>query len=252
VVVHVGRVASLRYRVGRMSNRFRFGVAGLGLVLLIGGIAVASSSGARHITLPPTPPTPTTFVSSAPPLHLSFGAPVPVSAGSALPKQTCPIQSATPPVGVGSLPVRICIPGISVNASIIQLGLNQDRSVQVPSLRNVGDAGWYKYSPEPGLNGPTIILGHIDSAKYGKGVFFYLGKLKGGDLVNIARADGAVATFRIDTVAEYPKKAFPTQKIYGDTAGPTIRLITCGGRFDASTGNYLDNIVAYGSLISVA
>jgi sortase (surface protein transpeptidase) len=135
---------------------------------------------------------------------------------------------------------------------VLQLGLNKDGTVQVPSLSNVSDAGWYKFSPEPGLNGPTIILGHIDSAKYGKGVFFDLGRLKTSDLVNVARADGTVATFRIQRVAEYPKTDFPTQAVYGNTAGPTIRLITCGGRFDARTGSYLDNIVAYGELVSVS
>ncbi len=138
-----------------------------------------------------------------------------------------------------------------MNASVIQLGLNADHTVQVPALSQVGDAGWYKYSPEPGLDGPTIILGHIDSAQYGNGVFFNLGRLTSGDLVNVARADGSVASFRIQRVAEYPKTAFPTQSVYGNTAGPTIRLITCGGRFDASTGSYLDNIVAYGELASV-
>jgi hypothetical protein len=69
--------------------------------------------------------------------------------------------------------------------------------------------------------------------------------------VNVSRGDGSVASFSIQRVAEYPKTAFPTNEVYGNTAGSTIRLVTCGGRFDASTGNYVDNIVAYGTLSSL-
>ena len=252
VVVSVAGLAGLRHRLVGRSTHARLAVAGAGVALLVTGLVVTLTSGS-HSAVPPTPPSPTGFATSAPPLHLSFGAQPPVHGGAALPKQTCPPPTAThpTPTAVGSLPTRICIPAIGVNADIIQLGLNADRTVQVPMLSQVADAGWYKYSPEPGLDGPTIILGHIDSAQYGKGVFFDLGRLKSDDLINVARADGSVATFRIQRVAEYPKTAFPTQTVYGDTPGATIRLITCGGRFDASTGSYLDNIVAYGDLVSV-
>jgi hypothetical protein len=33
--------------------------------------------------------------------------------------------------------------------------------------------------------------------------------------------------------------------IYGATWWPTLRLITCGGRFDPSTGHYLANTVVF-------
>jgi hypothetical protein len=155
------------------------------------------------------------------------------------------------PAADGVTPVYICIPVIGVNATVLQLGLNADGTVQVPPLSEVGVAGWYRNSPPPGEDGPTIILGHINSAQYGPGVFLDLGHLRSGDAVNVARGDGAVATFRITRVAEYPKSAFPTQLVYGDTAGPTIRLITCGGTFDPHTGSYKDNIVAFGELTSI-
>ena len=29
------------------------------------------------------------------------------------------------------------------------------------------------------------------------------------------------------------------------------RLVTCGGRFDSTTGNYVDNIIAFGTLRSL-
>jgi hypothetical protein len=33
--------------------------------------------------------------------------------------------------------------------------------------------------------------------------------------------------------------------VYGRTAGATLRLITCSGTFDRSSGHYLDNTVVY-------
>ena len=120
----------------------------------------------------------------------------------------------------------------------------------MPPLSEVRTAGWYKYSVTPGAVGSSVILGHIDSAQYGLGVFFKLGDVKQGNVVTVLRADHMLATYSVTSVAEYAKTAFPSQMVYGATPQATLRLVTCGGRFDAATGNYLDNIVVYGNLVS--
>ncbi|MDP9302351.1 MAG: class F sortase, partial [Actinomycetota bacterium] len=40
----------------------------------------------------------------------------------------------------------------------------------------------------------------------------------------------------------------PTQLVYGNTNNAELRLITCGGSFDFSTGHYVDNIIVFASL----
>ena len=70
-----------------------------------------------------------------------------------------------------------------------------------------------------------------------------------GDHVVVTRRDGRSITFVITGVRQYSKTAFPTIDVYGDTAVPTIRLVTCGGAFDSSTHHYLSNIVAFGQQI---
>jgi len=45
------------------------------------------------------------------------------------------------------------------------------------------------------------------------------------------------------------KDHFPTQQIYGPVPGPELRLITCGGTFDAAIGSYLSNVVVYAAQI---
>jgi sortase (surface protein transpeptidase) len=121
----------------------------------------------------------------------------------------------------------------------------------VPPLSADSWAGWYRYSPAPGQLGPAIVLGHVDSAKYGPGVFFRLGALRPHDTVAVTRADHRVAVFTVDRVAEFAKDRFPTLDVYGNTDRAALRLITCGGRFDLSAHSYEDNIVAFASLTSV-
>ncbi len=41
----------------------------------------------------------------------------------------------------------------------------------------------------------------------------------------------------------------PTQLVYGNTNHAALRLITCGGSFDFSTGHYVDNVVVFATLV---
>jgi sortase (surface protein transpeptidase) len=97
----------------------------------------------------------------------------------------------------------------------------------------------------PGRQGPTVIIGHVDSAAAGPSVFYALGRLHPGDRADVVRADGVTVSYAVTAVAAYPKDAFPTEQVYGPTPGPELRLITCGGSFDRSAGSYRDNTVVF-------
>jgi sortase family protein len=177
----------------------------------------------------------------------------PSIAGSSAAPAARPSGSKAPvkgPILRAAAPTHLDIPAIGVSSNLLQLGLNPDRTVQVPPLGRDSQAGWYRYSPTPGQLGPAVILGHVDSAEYGPGVFFRLGALRPGDTLSVTRADHTAAVFRIDRVLSYPKDHFPTFEVYGNTDHAALRLITCGGKFDFSTHNYESNIVAYASLVS--
>jgi sortase (surface protein transpeptidase) len=177
--------------------------------------------------------------------HHSTPAMKPVAVGvGALPAPSGPIvappQSADPaPV---ASPVSLTIPLIGVKTSLITLGLQASGALQVPVSTAV--AGWYTGSPRPGSIGSAIIVGHIDSHK-GPGVFHRLDTLRPGDKVYVRRADGTIVLFRVTRVLTYLKDQFPTQTVYGPTPDAELRLITCGGTFDDTTGHYLSNIVVY-------
>ncbi|PCC17513.1 hypothetical protein CIK58_07940 [Brevibacterium aurantiacum] len=148
-----------------------------------------------------------------------------------------------------SAPIRLTIPSIDVDTSIMGLGLTEDDVLEVPPLGKDAPAGWYKRSPTPGEVGPSLIVGHVDSAKEGPAVFFDLGGLQPEDTLTVTREDDSKATFSIDDVTDYGKDSFPEYKVYGNTTDPEIRLITCGGDFNEHTGHYEDNIVVTGHLV---
>jgi hypothetical protein len=46
-------------------------------------------------------------------------------------------------------------------------------------------------------------------------------------------------------VESFDKDVFPSERVYGPTPGPTLRLVTCGGAFDRGARSYLDNVVVF-------
>jgi sortase (surface protein transpeptidase) len=142
-------------------------------------------------------------------------------------------------------PVWLTIPAIGVRAPIINLGLNRDGTLQVPGSTTV--AGWYTGSPSPGAAGSAVIAGHVDS-RSGPGVFFWLRAVRPGERIYVRRADATLAVFTVTAVQTYAKDAFPTAAVYGPVPDAELRLITCGGTFDYSTGSYLSNVVVFARL----
>lgn len=149
--------------------------------------------------------------------------------------------------GARSRPVRLRVPRIGVDTALMRLGLTARRELEVPPLARAGTAGWYDRSPVPGDTGPSVLAGHVDS-RTGPAVFYRLRELRRGDRVVVDRSDGRRATFTVDRVDVVDKSAFPTRRVYGATARPELRLITCGGTFDTATDDYLSNLVVFAHL----
>ena len=139
-------------------------------------------------------------------------------------------------------PRWIRIPAIGLSAPVIPIGLNKDRTIQVP--QDFGKSGWYRLGPKPGERGPAVIVGHVDS-KTGPAAFYRLRELKPGNRIVIRRADGSIVRFRVNGLERWPKAEFPTRRVYGPTRGSVLRLVTCSGNFDASAGHYVDNTIVF-------
>jgi sortase (surface protein transpeptidase) len=143
-------------------------------------------------------------------------------------------------------PVEVSIPKIGVTSRLERLGTVQDGTMELPSDPAI--AGWYTLGPTPGALGPAVIVGHVTWNR-APGVFFRLGALRPGDLVRVARKDGTDAVFAVSRIARFDKAHFPTQAVFGGIDHAGLRLITCGGAYDADAHRYLDNVVVFADLV---
>ncbi|NUR85244.1 MAG: class F sortase [Nonomuraea sp.] len=144
-------------------------------------------------------------------------------------------------------PYAVYIPSIGVAAPLMELGLDAAGAIQNPPFTPSNLAGWYRYGPVPGQRGAAVITGHLDT-KSGPAVFEYLRNVKKGAQIQVLRADRSVAVFVVDRVEHTPKATFPTRKVYGKLTYPGLRVITCGGSFDAQAHSYRENTIVYAHL----
>lgn len=110
--------------------------------------------------------------------------------------------AATAGVGIAD-PTSVSIPKIGAGSTLIPLGTNPDGSMQVPSVRTPGQAGWYAHGVKPGEVGPAVVVGHCD----GDGqfsVFHLLRDIAIGDDVHIGGSDGSTLTFRVAEIEQMP------------------------------------------------
>jgi hypothetical protein len=149
-----------------------------------------------------------------------------------------------------STPTRVDIAAIGVHASIYPSGVDSAGNLAVPPLSHPFRTNWYKDSPTPGQAGNAVILGHVDSKKVGAAVFYRLGQLKKGNKINITRHDGTVAVFQVTGIALYAKTKFPASLVFAPASTPGLRLITCGGSFNAKAHTYRGNVIVTAEMVS--
>ncbi|MFH9724960.1 class F sortase [Streptomyces sp. NPDC017254] len=169
----------------------------------------------------------------------------------ARPKAVPAPRPSPPPAPLArSHPTTVAVPAITIEAPVVELGLDGTGRLAAPPVDNPRVVGWYAKGVTPGERGTAVVVGHRDT-RTGPAVFLDLNSLSPGNTVRVARADGRVAVFTVDRVRTYTKAEFPDKEVYGSTGRPELRLLTCGGAFDRSTG-YEANIVVFAHLTDVA
>lgn len=143
-------------------------------------------------------------------------------------------------------PISIAIPALGIDQSLVQLGVNPDRTLEVPT--NGNDIGWWRSGPAPGEAGGAVIAAHLTYNGGQPAVFIDLPDLTAGSEVLIDREDGSVATYQVTATEVVDKDEFPNEEIYRLEGAPVLTLITCGGEF--LNGSYTDNVIVYASLVA--
>jgi sortase (surface protein transpeptidase) len=139
------------------------------------------------------------------------------------------------------LPVQLEVPRLGVSAPIDATGVAQDGQAEVPE--NAARVGWYRFGPAPGEAGATVIVGHVDSRKYGKGALYPLREARVGDEVLMNVDSGEQMSYEIVDVTRYDKVTLPAEQLFKRTGDPVLHIITCGGPYVPSLGGYQQNLV---------
>jgi sortase (surface protein transpeptidase) len=139
-------------------------------------------------------------------------------------------------------PVQLDIPSIGVSSPLVGLGLNGDKTLEVPV--DFSKPGWFTKGNYPGdpQGPPAIIAGHVDDYT-GPAVFARLGELQEGAEIAVMRADSSVAVFRVTGAQRFAKDQFPAEQVYAAVPASELVLITCTGGFDEQARSYTENLV---------
>ncbi|MDP9093829.1 MAG: class F sortase [Actinomycetota bacterium] len=168
------------------------------------------------------------------------------------PSTTSTAVEATPSTGESSRSASRIAPMEAAGArlTISRLGIDAP-IVAVTSTHQVLDVpldprvlGWWTGGASPGSRtGSVVIDGHINYNGV-SGALSVLPDMRPGDTVSVHHGQQRL-TYRVQAVKVYPKAAGLPTDLFSSTGPERLELITCGGQFDAHTGNYEDNIVAY-------
>ena len=153
------------------------------------------------------------------------------------------LPPAKQPLG-DARPQRVDIPAMGVQAPVVARGLDQRGAIDPPPFDQPGVVGWYGAGAKPGAAGTALLVGHVDTETR-PAVFYKLSTVRPGDRVRVIRDDGTVAEFTVDDVTVLPRDHFDAQQAYGSrqSGRAELRLITCGGTFDAASRTYTANVI---------
>lgn len=217
-----------------------------GIVGLVGVGVIGAALAFPVVTGPQTVPglaAPTREI-SLDPTGVSTTTPPPPS-----PAPTSSAASVTPsPESAGlpqSVPVRVRIPSIGVDAGTVALGL-VGNELETPADPDV--VGWFVGAQTPGARGRAVLAGHL-TWNGRNTVFARLPEVTAGAVVEVDREDGTTARFRISRVETFKKDDFPTAEVYAATDEPSLVLITCGGDYSQSGHYYDSNVIAFASAL---
>ncbi|MEV6207808.1 class F sortase [Kitasatospora sp. NPDC051914] len=214
-----------------MTRAARAGLATATVAATVGAWLVADGT---HTEAPPAPPAADARPADTRPTPTG---PTPGAARAAAGQVAMPF----------SVPTRLRIPAIGVDAPVTGVGPGPAGGLEVPPAADRNLAGWYRLGAAPGSAGNALLVGHVDTDR-GRAVFWALGSLHRGNTLDVQRADGTTARFEVDAVEVHPKDGFPDDRVYGATARPELRVITCGGGYTRATG-YRGNVVVYAHLV---
>lgn len=139
--------------------------------------------------------------------------------------------------------LRLKIPGINVDASVVGVGLTPEGEMDVPN--NGDDVGWFKLGTKVGYRGSAVIAGHSRWESGDRSVFSDLYKLQSGDKIYFEDKEGAITTFVVRESRNYDPSADASEVFSSDDGIAHLNLITCEGVWDPVAESYSQRLVVF-------
>lgn len=144
--------------------------------------------------------------------------------------------------GAIARPVRVVMPSTGIAAPVRPVRVARDGQMEIPPNPRV--MGWYRFGASPGerSGGSVVLAGHLDSKLFGLGPLARLRDMRPGDPVEVTLADGTRRTYRVTGLERFDRQALPAF-LFARSGPERLRVITCGGEYDADAGGYRQNLV---------
>ena len=140
-------------------------------------------------------------------------------------------------------PVSVAIPAIGYAARVRPVGVDSAGLMALPD--DPARLGWYRYGATPIEPGSTVLAGHLDSVELGVGPLVRLREVVPGDRIDVVTSDRRTTTYVVSSVDRYDRSALPAG-LFAREGARGLRMITCGGEYDADAGGYQLNLVVTG------
>lgn len=141
---------------------------------------------------------------------------------------------------VYSVPAKLIISKIGVDARVLPMGLTTTGNMESPLTNS--DTGWYRYGTRPGNDGSAVIDGHLGLSS--EAVFGKLDQLGVGDIISVVDDQNTTISFRVRKIEAYDRSSDATD-IFNSKSGAHLNLITCNGDWEAKQATYSKRLVIF-------
>ena len=145
-------------------------------------------------------------------------------------------------VASSTVPARLSIPALDINAPIQKVGLNANGAMSAPT--KYSEVAWYMNGTIPGNKGSAVLAGHLDNGLGLAGVFKNLTKIKVGDEIYVKDSNGPLMKFSVNDIRTIDYNDIDGNLIFAPEDDKSlIRLITCGGKWMPERKTYDKRVV---------
>lgn len=143
----------------------------------------------------------------------------------------------TPAPGLRN-PVRLIIPSIKLDDTVVDVGVNKKGEMDVPN-GNTKNIGWYKDGTTPTDTGTAVFDAHVFAA------FSKLRYVKVGGSIYVVTENGKKLHFVVTESMVYKLADLSSNTLFGSRGYAQLNLITCAGKLTPDHSTYDHRLVVF-------